>query len=206
MPICYWVWFRRWLSSDLCPGDASCFGFSLLFGSETFSRVDISLIETSIVSCFCLCLQQTSQNKHPKSPVRIYDYTRHCSSSGPGTRTAPKKMLFIAKINPDAFVFVLRDIPQVLPQSTTCGMNDTHSAVWCPELLIRLPPCRLVPLQVTHFIRWQLYLVVFTDMLPLVSSEGREGLMAIVIKRLYNRFMSWCIHLLESLACLNELL
>lgn len=50
-----------------------------------------------------------------------------------------RKMLFTAKINPDAFVFVLRDIPQALPQSTTCGMNDTYCTVWCPELLICQP-------------------------------------------------------------------
>ena len=38
------------------------------------------------------------------------------------------RMLFTAKINPDAFVFVLRDIPQVVPQRATCGMNDTYSS------------------------------------------------------------------------------
>ncbi len=40
-----------------------------------------------------------------------------------------RKMLFTAKINPDAFVFALRDIPRALPQSAKCGMNDTYCTV-----------------------------------------------------------------------------
>lgn len=36
-------------------------------------------------------------------------------------------MLFTAKVNPDAFVFVPGDIPQALPQRATCGMNDIFS-------------------------------------------------------------------------------
>lgn len=40
--------------------------------------------------------------------------------------TQLRNILFTAKINPDALVFVLRAIPQMLPLSTTCGMNDTY--------------------------------------------------------------------------------
>lgn len=58
-------------------------------------------------------------------PMMVYD----CLSSGPGTFTAEKKNLFTAKINPDAFVFVLRDIPKTSAQNTTCGTTDTYCTV-----------------------------------------------------------------------------
>lgn len=65
------------------------------------------------------------------------------------------KMLFTAKINPDAFV-LFPDKFHVLCQSTTCGMNDTH----CAELLVML--YLPVSLQLNP-----LYLVI-----SLVSFEG----------------------------------
>lgn len=40
-------------------------------------------------------------------------------------RAQLRKMLFTTKINPDALLFVPRDIPQSQPQGSTCGRSDT---------------------------------------------------------------------------------
>lgn len=77
---------------------------------------------------------QISQNKHPgaKNVPSGFMTNRDClswSSNKVLGHAQFRNIMFTTKINSDAFVFVLRDIPQVLPQSTTYSIDVIYSDV-----------------------------------------------------------------------------
>lgn len=45
-------------------------------------------------------------------------------------KAVEKKKLFTVRINPDALVFVLRDIPETFPLNPSCGTRDTHLLIY----------------------------------------------------------------------------
>lgn len=79
-------------------------GYFSVFMLEVHS---ITLLETGIKTCKDLFLYKTCLKCDPES----WDMY-----------SSEKKMLFTAKINSDAFLFVLSDIPHGLPQRITCCM------------------------------------------------------------------------------------
>lgn len=50
----------------------------------------------------------------------------NCLSFSSEMCKAVEKKLFTVRINPDALVFVLRDIPETFPQNLSRGTSDMH--------------------------------------------------------------------------------
>lgn len=57
-------------------------------------------------------------------------------------------MMFTSKINSDALALVLKDIPQVLPQSTTYSMIVTHTVMF--DVQSSLSDLQMLVYQLTH--------------------------------------------------------